>query len=79
MTRRIAALFVTAVFGLLAAIGLLLSSLGSVVLGVYVAVVLTGLALLVRKTRALKAIVHARSGRTCSCCTTSVFNPVEIR
>ena len=79
MTRRIAALFVTAVLGLLVALGLLLSSLGLVVLVGYVAVVLIGLVLLVRKTRTLKAIVHARSGRTCSCCTTTVFDPVEIR
>ncbi len=79
MTRRIAALFVTAVLGLLGVIGLLLSSLGPVVLSAYVAAVLLGLGLLVRKTRTLKAIVHARSGRTCSCCTTTVFDPVEIR
>jgi hypothetical protein len=78
MTTRIAALFVTALVGVLVVIGLMLAPLGWPALAPYLLVVVTGMALLVRRARALRAPAHA-DGRTCACCTGTVFDPVEIR
>jgi membrane protein implicated in regulation of membrane protease activity len=77
MTPRLAALFMSAVLGLLVAVGLVLSTLGWVIEIAYVAVVLVALGLLVRRARSLRA--PRDDGRSCSCCTTTVFDPVEVR
>ena len=80
MTTRVAALFVTALVGLLVAVGLALSALGRPVLAAYLVLVAVGLGLLVRRARALaRHRGDADAGRTCSCCTSTVFDPVEIR
>jgi hypothetical protein len=39
-------------------------------------VVLTGVVLSARKAQALR---RHQAGRTCTCCTSTVFDPVEIR
>ncbi len=80
MTRRIAGLFVTALLGVLVVIGLALSTLGGAVLAPYLVVAVLGLGLLVRKARAMRSsrVTH-EDGRTCSCCTSTVFDPMEIR
>ncbi len=77
MNPRLAALFASAVLGLLLAIGLALSTFGWVVEIPYAAAVLVGLGLLVRRARVLRA--PKDDGRSCSCCTTTVFDPVEVR
>jgi hypothetical protein len=77
MTTRLAALFASAVLGLLVALGLVLSTFGWIVEIPYAAVVLVGLGLLMRRARALRAPTD--DGRSCSCCTTTVFDPVEVR
>ena len=81
MTRlpspRLAALFVTALLGAAVVVGLALVPLGWAALAPYLLVVMTGLALLVRQARAVRA--QRDDGRTCSCCTTTVYDPVEIR
>ena len=80
MTAALRALFAVALLGTLTVVGLALSRLGWVALGPYLAVVGVGLALLVRKVRSLAAQAKAKShGRTCTCCTSTVFDPVEVR
>ena len=75
VSRRLAALFATALLGVLAVIGLAVASLGVVPLIAYAAVVLAVLVLLGRRARALRR----PTGHTCSCCTSTVFDPVEVR
>jgi hypothetical protein len=79
MTRTLAGLFLAALLGTLTIVGLALSVLGWVVLGPYLAVVAAGLALLVRRARSLARQAKHRDGRTCTCCTSTVFDPVEVR
>jgi len=75
VSRRLAGLFATALLGVLAVVGLAVSSLGVVPLIAYAAAVLGLLAALVRRARALQR----PAGQTCSCCTSTVFDPVEVR
>ena len=75
MSTRLAVLFWMAIIGALAVVGLALAPLGWVLEAPYLLVVLVGLALLVRRSRALRV----PEGRTCSCCTSTVFDPVEVR
>ena len=77
MRPRLAALFVTAALGLLVAVGLLLSTFGWYVEIPYAAGVLVALGLLLRRARLLR--VPQEDGRSCSCCTSTVFDPVEVR
>ena len=80
MSTRIAALFLASTLGLLTVIGLALTPLGWAVEAPYLLVVIVGLALLVRRARALgPSTEHVPEGRTCSCCTSTVFDPVEVR
>jgi len=79
MSRALAALFLVALLGTLSAIGLALSALGWVALGPYLGLVAVGLVLLVRKARTLTPQAKHTDGRTCSCCTSTVFDPVEVR
>ena len=69
MTR----LFAVALVAVLTAVGVAVSALGWAALTAYVVVLLALLALAVRRERKQAA------GRTCSCCTTTVFDPVEVR
>ena len=65
-------LFAAALVLVLAAIGVAVSALGWVALSAYLLFVVTALGLAVRRQRAQQA------GRTCSCCTSTVFDPVEV-
>jgi hypothetical protein len=76
MKNNLAAMFLTALVAVLVMIGVALSSLGWVVLSAYSAVVLVGAVFAVR--RAARTKRHA-AGRTCTCCTTTVFDAVEVR
>lgn len=75
VSRRLAALFAAALLGVLAVVGIAVAGLGVVPLIAYAAAVLGLLTVLVRRARALRRPV----GRTCSCCTSTVFDPVEVR
>ena len=66
-------LFGVALLLVLTAIGFAVSALGWVALSAYAVVVAALLALAVRRQRAQD------DGRTCSCCTSTVFDPVEVR
>jgi hypothetical protein len=79
VSTRIAALFVAAALAVLVMLGVALSGLGWLVLGPYVGIVLLGLVVASRQAKALRARQHQAAGRTCQCCTTPVFDPVEIR
>jgi membrane protein implicated in regulation of membrane protease activity len=79
-STRLAVLFVSALAGLLVVLGLALAPLGWVVETAYLLLVVTGLVLLGRKARALRQAKDSHDdGRTCRCCTTTVYDPVEIR
>ena len=65
-------LFAVALLAVLAAVGVAVSALGGVALSAYVLIVVTALGLAVRRQRTQQA------GRTCSCCTSTVFDPVEL-
>ena len=66
-------LFAFSLLCVLTAVGVAVSALGWVALAAYALVVVTLLVLAVRRQRAQTA------GRTCSCCTSTVFDPVEVR
>jgi hypothetical protein len=76
MSTRLAVLFLTALLGVLVMVGLALAPLGWIAETPYLLVVAVGLGALVRRARVVK---HAPDGRTCSCCTSTVFDPVEVR
>jgi len=66
-------LFVLALVALLTAVGVALSSLGWVAVVAYLLVVGVAVGLAVRASR------PKDDGRTCSCCTSTVFDPVEVK
>ena len=66
-------LFAVSLLLVLTAVGLAVSALGWAALSAYLVLVVTALVLAVRRQRA------QTSGRTCECCTTTVFDPVEVR
>ncbi|HUR13849.1 MAG TPA: hypothetical protein VM097_05090 [Mycobacteriales bacterium] len=74
MDRRLTALFATALVGVVVVVGLALSALGSLALVVYLLLLTAGLSLLVRRQRALQP----PTGRTCTCCTSTVRDPVTV-
>lgn len=81
MNRRLAALFVAALLGTLVIIGLALAPLGWVVEVPYLLLVALGLGALMRTARELRRAQAARlsAGRTCTCCSSTVHDPVEVR
>ena len=80
MSARVAALFLAALLGVLAAVGVVVATLGALALVAYLAVVIALLTALVRRARALlRQQQEATAGRTCTCCTSTVFDPVEVR
>ena len=77
--RRLAVLFLLAVTGVLVAVGLVVgAALGPVAAVVY-AVVVLALALvgaqLVKRRLRVEALAQ---GRTCTCCTGSIHDPVQV-
>ena len=73
MTR----LFAVALLAVLTAVGVAVSALGWVALTAYVVIVVSGaVALSVLRVRQER---RQAAGRTCSCCTSTVFDPVEVR
>ena len=76
MSRRLQVLFLLALGGVLVLFGLLAARLGGpVVLTGYAAAVL---ALLVVGARRARALTAPAPGRTCSCCTSTVHDPVQV-
>ena len=57
----------------LTAVGFAVSALGWLALSAYLVMVVALLVLAVRRQRA------RTDGRTCECCTSTVFDPVEVR
>ena len=82
LDRRLAGLFVAALLGVLLALGLALAPLGSLVVASYAVVVVLLLGLLGRRARTVhrSAVVPGPvpAGRTCSCCTSTVHDPVRV-
>ncbi len=76
MSRRLQVLFLLALLGVLVVVGVVVGSLAGPVGAVAYAVVVTGL--LVAAARRARADA-APVGRTCSCCTSTVHDPVEVR
>ncbi|MCA1711432.1 MAG: hypothetical protein LC789_07260 [Actinobacteria bacterium] len=77
--RRLAVLFLLALIGVLAAIGLVLGAVAGSAVGVgYAVVVVLGLlAATVAAKRRVRAVALAE-GRTCTCCTGTVHDPVQV-
>jgi hypothetical protein len=77
--RRLAALFLLAVTGVLTAVGAVVGAvLGTAALVLYAVVVVTlvlvGAQLVKRRAR----VAALQAGRTCTCCTGSVHDPVQV-
>ena len=66
-------LFVLALLAVLTAVGVAVSALGWVALLAYLLVVGVAVGLAFRASR------PRDDGRTCSCCTSTVYDPVEVR
>ena len=66
-------LVLAALVSVLVAVGVAVSALGWVALAAYLVLVVAAIALAVRRTR------PADDGRTCTCCTSTVFDPVEVK
>ena len=79
MTRRLQVLFLVALLGVLLCLGLVLHALaGVVVTAAYAAVVLALLTAGAVRARAAQARARVAAGRSCTCCTTSQHDPVEV-
>ena len=65
-------LFLVALVSVLTAVGFAVSALGWVALASYLLLVVVLVAFAVRRSRPVD------EGRTCSCCTTTVFDPVQV-
>ena len=81
VNRRLAALFLLALLTVLVALGVAAATLGAWVLAGYLVGVAVLLVLLVRQARAARRRQeHERqlAGRSCSCCTSTVFDPIEV-
>ncbi|HUR50580.1 MAG TPA: hypothetical protein VMZ11_00485 [Mycobacteriales bacterium] len=79
MTRALPALFGAALVGSTAVVGLALASWSLVALTAYLVLVAVAAVTVVRRARAAGRHQGSQDGRTCSCCTSTVFDPVEVR
>jgi len=78
-SRRLLALLCTAVVGVLLAVGLVVTSLvGAVAGALYGLVALALLGVGAVRGRRLLAPEPLPAGRTCSCCTTTHFDPAVV-
>jgi len=78
-SRQLLALLCAAVLGVLAVLGLAVTALLGVVAGIVYAVVALGVvAVGVLRGRRLLTPPQRPAGRTCDCCTTTHFDPVEV-
>ena len=77
MTPVLQRLFLLAAAGVLFALGLVVASFGLLVVTAYAGVVLLLVGLGVRRAR---AVVRSQrpGGRTCTCCTSTVHDPVQV-
>ena len=79
-TRRLQVLFLLSLLGVLVILGLLAWALLGPVGGTAYAVVVLGLvAAGAWRARAAEAPAPQVAGRTCTCCTSTVHDPVEVR
>ena len=78
MSRRLQVLFLLAMAGVLLAGGLVVADLAGSLVATAYAVVVGGLLLAVAG-RARAAAAVPPPGRTCTCCTSTVHDPVEVR
>ena len=79
MSRRLQVLFLVALVGVLACIGLgVLALAGPVAALAYCVVAVLGLVVAAARARAAQAAARAAEGRTCTCCTTSQHDPVKV-
>ena len=79
MTRRNQVLFLVALLGVLAALGTAVYELGGgLAAGVYALAVVGLLLVGAARARAAAAARRREAGRTCTCCTSTHFDPVEV-
>jgi len=77
VTRRLQVLFLLALLGVLVAVGLVVADLGGPLATAAYAVLVLGV-LLSAAARA-RAAAAPPAGRTCTCCTSTVHDPVVVR
>ena len=78
-SRRLLALLCAAVLGVLLTVGLAVAALaGPVVAGVYAVLAVALVVVGAVRGRRLLAPRPLPAGRTCTCCTTSHFDPVKV-
>ena len=78
MSAGLAALFTAAVSGVLVVVGLALAPLGWPALAPYLVLVALAVGTTVRRARAVRR-AQQTDGRTCTCCTSTVYDAVEVR
>ncbi len=77
--RRVAVVFLVALFGVLAVLGALAWRVGGpVALVVYALAVVVLLGVLTVRARRLVESQREQAGHTCSCCTSSQHDPVQV-
>ena len=77
--RRLAVLFLLATTGILVCIGAVLGRLGGpVAVAVYTVLVLAGVLAASQLAKRQKRIADLRRGRTCTCCTGTIHDPVKV-
>ena len=77
MTPLLQKLFLLAAAGVLLAVGLVVGSFGLVPLAAYVVLVAVLVGFGLRSARRV-ALATQAAGRTCTCCTSTVHDPVEV-
>ena len=78
-SRRLAVLFCLAVLGIVVALGLVAAAVGGVLGALaYAVVALVLLGLAASRGRRLLRPAPLPPGRTCTCCTTSQHDPVQV-
>jgi len=79
VTRRLQVLFLLALLGVLACVGLVVHALaGAVPALVYAALAVVLLLVGAARARATAAAARRAAGRTCTCCTASQHDPVKV-
>ena len=77
--KRLQVLFLVALLGVLACLGLgVLALAGPVAAGAYAVVALLLVVVASARARAAAAAARRAAGRTCTCCTTSQHDPVKV-
>ena len=79
MTRRLQVLFLLSLLGVLVVVGLAVSLLVGPLGGAAYALVVAVLVVLAAARARARLAASRSTGRTCTCCTSTVHDPIEVR